>query len=122
MSETEKKAEMKKVNGVFEMRVKSAKGKEGIWTIDFKKVRPFSTDSASVERVAKEMLIIRFPSSRAGGNRLQGTRQGQGRCHHLPLRRHFPERQSLPFSPIANCLFLRFPYFSFPTASSTDRR
>lgn len=37
MPEAEKKAEMKKVNGVFEMRVKNSKGKEGIWTIDFKK-------------------------------------------------------------------------------------
>lgn len=29
---------MKKVNGIFEMRVKNSKGKEGIWTIDLKKV------------------------------------------------------------------------------------
>lgn len=39
MSETERKADMKKVNGIFEMRVKNSKGKEGIWTIDLKKVR-----------------------------------------------------------------------------------
>lgn len=29
---------MKKVNGIFEMRVKNAKGKEGVWTVDMKKV------------------------------------------------------------------------------------
>ena len=104
---------MKKVNGVFEMRVKSAKGKEGIWTIDFKKVRSFSTASATLERVVKEMLIIRSSSTRAGGNRLQGSRQGQGRCHHLPLRRHLPERQSPYFSTISNCLFLQFPLSAF---------
>lgn len=39
MSEKEKKENMKKVNGIFEMRVKSGK-KEGVWTIDLKKVRP----------------------------------------------------------------------------------
>ncbi|GAA5999741.1 SCP2 sterol-binding domain-containing protein [Rhodotorula paludigena] len=36
MSEKEKKENMKKVNGIFEMRVKSGK-KEGVWTIDLKK-------------------------------------------------------------------------------------
>ena len=39
MSPEEKAGDMKMVNGIFEMRVKNAKGKEGIWTIDFKKVR-----------------------------------------------------------------------------------
>lgn len=39
MTEAEKKGEIKKVNGIFEMRVKNGKGKEGIWTIDLKKVR-----------------------------------------------------------------------------------
>lgn len=39
MSPAEKTADLKKVNGIFEMRVKNAAGKEGIWTIDFKKVR-----------------------------------------------------------------------------------
>lgn len=38
MTEAEKKADMKKVNGVFEMKIKNAAGKEGIWTVDFKKV------------------------------------------------------------------------------------
>lgn len=38
MSDAEKKEQMKKVNGIFEMRVKSTAGKEGIWTIDMKKV------------------------------------------------------------------------------------
>ncbi|GAA5980772.1 hypothetical protein JCM11641_002642 [Rhodosporidiobolus odoratus] len=37
MGEKEKKDQMKKVNGIFEMRVKNAKGKEGVWTIDLKK-------------------------------------------------------------------------------------
>jgi hypothetical protein len=37
MSDAEKKDNMKKVNGIFEMRVKQG-GKEGIWTIDLKKV------------------------------------------------------------------------------------
>ncbi|GAA5827402.1 hypothetical protein JCM11251_003795 [Rhodosporidiobolus azoricus] len=37
MSDKEKQEQMKKVNGVFEMRVKNAKGKEGVWTIDLKK-------------------------------------------------------------------------------------
>lgn len=37
MTEAEKKGEIKKVNGIFEMRVKNGKGKEGIWTIDLKK-------------------------------------------------------------------------------------
>ncbi|BGP17567.1 hypothetical protein JCM10213v2_005600 [Rhodosporidiobolus nylandii] len=36
MGEKEKKDQMKKVNGIFEMRVKSGK-KEGVWTIDLKK-------------------------------------------------------------------------------------
>ncbi|KAK4702333.1 hypothetical protein P7C70_g3891, partial [Phenoliferia sp. Uapishka_3] len=31
------KGEMKKVNGIFEFKVKNAKGKEGVWTIDMKK-------------------------------------------------------------------------------------
>ncbi|KAL8278815.1 hypothetical protein RQP46_008884 [Phenoliferia psychrophenolica] len=37
MPPAELKSEMKKVNGIFEMKVKSAKGKEGVWTIDMKK-------------------------------------------------------------------------------------
>jgi hypothetical protein len=42
MSEKEKKDNMKKVNGIFEMRLKNKEGKESIWTIDLKKVRrPF---------------------------------------------------------------------------------
>lgn len=38
MTDAEKKADLKKVNGVFEMRVKNSKGKEGIWTVDMKKI------------------------------------------------------------------------------------
>ncbi|GAA5924789.1 hypothetical protein JCM1841_004148 [Sporobolomyces salmonicolor] len=37
MSESEKKDNMKKTNGIFEMRVKNKAGKEGTWTIDLKK-------------------------------------------------------------------------------------
>ncbi|MBW0526551.1 hypothetical protein O181_066266 [Austropuccinia psidii MF-1] len=37
MSEAEKKAQMKKINGVFQLNVKGSNGKEGQWTIDFKK-------------------------------------------------------------------------------------
>ncbi|GAA5884765.1 hypothetical protein JCM16303_005264 [Sporobolomyces ruberrimus] len=37
MSEKEKKDNMKKVNGIFEMRLKNKEGKESIWTIDLKK-------------------------------------------------------------------------------------
>ncbi|OJT02441.1 Fatty acid-binding protein [Trametes pubescens] len=35
-SDEEKKSQIKKVNGVFEMRVKNAEGTEGVWTIDLK--------------------------------------------------------------------------------------
>ncbi|GAA5844416.1 hypothetical protein JCM5353_008290 [Sporobolomyces roseus] len=37
MSDAEKKENMKKVNGIFEMRLKNKEGKEQIWTIDLKK-------------------------------------------------------------------------------------
>ncbi|KAH9815893.1 SCP2 sterol-binding domain-containing protein [Melampsora americana] len=37
MPEAEKKAQMKKVNGIFQLNVKGTSGKEGQWTIDFKK-------------------------------------------------------------------------------------
>jgi len=36
-SEEEKKAQIKKTNGIFQLQVKNAEGKEGIWTIDLKK-------------------------------------------------------------------------------------
>ncbi|KAI0833657.1 sterol-binding-like protein [Trametes gibbosa] len=36
-SDEERKAQIKKTNGIFEMRVKNAEGKEGVWTIDLKK-------------------------------------------------------------------------------------
>ncbi|KZS92406.1 sterol-binding-like protein [Sistotremastrum niveocremeum HHB9708] len=36
-TETEKKAQIKKVNGIFELRIKNEEGKEGVWTIDLKK-------------------------------------------------------------------------------------
>jgi len=36
-SETEKKNQIKKSNGIFELRVKNEEGKEGVWTIDLKK-------------------------------------------------------------------------------------
>jgi len=35
-SEDEKKAQIKKTNGIFELRVKNAAGQEGVWTIDLK--------------------------------------------------------------------------------------
>ncbi|PSR71369.1 hypothetical protein PHLCEN_2v12745 [Hermanssonia centrifuga] len=35
-SEDQKKAQIKKTNGIFELRVKNAEGKEAIWTIDMK--------------------------------------------------------------------------------------
>lgn len=35
-SDEEKKAQIKKTNGIFELRVKNAEGKEGVWTIDLK--------------------------------------------------------------------------------------
>jgi len=34
---------MKKVNGIFEMRLKNKEGKEQIWTIDLKKVNSSAT-------------------------------------------------------------------------------
>jgi len=33
----ERKNQMKKVNGIFQLNVKSSAGKEGTWTIDFKR-------------------------------------------------------------------------------------
>ncbi|KAF9519688.1 hypothetical protein BS47DRAFT_1336781 [Hydnum rufescens UP504] len=35
-NERARQEQMKKVNGIFELRAKSADGKEGIWTIDLK--------------------------------------------------------------------------------------
>ncbi|KAL4247993.1 SCP2 sterol-binding domain superfamily protein [Abortiporus biennis] len=35
-SEEEKKAQIKKTNGIFELRVKNDAGKEAVWTIDLK--------------------------------------------------------------------------------------
>ncbi|KAI0749604.1 sterol-binding-like protein [Daedaleopsis nitida] len=35
-SEQEKKSQIKKTNGIFEMRVKNVEGKEAVWTIDLK--------------------------------------------------------------------------------------
>ncbi|KIP08218.1 hypothetical protein PHLGIDRAFT_117428 [Phlebiopsis gigantea 11061_1 CR5-6] len=35
-NEQEKKNQIKKTNGIFELRIKNAEGKEGIWTIDLK--------------------------------------------------------------------------------------
>ncbi|KAG0150466.1 hypothetical protein CROQUDRAFT_652399 [Cronartium quercuum f. sp. fusiforme G11] len=37
MSDAEKKAQIKKVNGIFQFNVKGTGGKVGQWTIDFKK-------------------------------------------------------------------------------------
>lgn len=46
MTEAEKKTEMKKVNGIFEMKVKNSAGKEGVWTIDVKKEGTVYTGAA----------------------------------------------------------------------------
>ncbi|OCH93052.1 sterol-binding-like protein [Obba rivulosa] len=35
-NDEERKAQIKKTNGIFELRIKNAEGKEGIWTIDLK--------------------------------------------------------------------------------------
>ncbi|KAI0787961.1 sterol-binding-like protein [Fomes fomentarius] len=35
-NEQEKKSQIKKTNGIFELRVKNAEGKEAVWTIDLK--------------------------------------------------------------------------------------
>jgi len=37
LSEDEKKAQIKKTNGIFQLNVKNADGKEAVWTIDMKK-------------------------------------------------------------------------------------
>ncbi|KAG8800851.1 hypothetical protein FRC16_001920 [Serendipita sp. 398] len=37
MSDAEKQAQIKKVNGVFQFQIKNAEGKEENWTIDLKK-------------------------------------------------------------------------------------
>jgi len=36
-TDEEKKAQIKKTNGIFELRIKNNEGKEGVWTIDLKK-------------------------------------------------------------------------------------
>ncbi|KAG7099983.1 hypothetical protein E1B28_001776 [Marasmius oreades] len=36
-SDTERQAQIKKTNGIFELNVKNAEGKESTWTIDMKK-------------------------------------------------------------------------------------
>ncbi|EJD06779.1 sterol-binding-like protein [Fomitiporia mediterranea MF3/22] len=36
-SDAEKNAQIKKANGIFELRIKNEEGKEGVWTIDLKK-------------------------------------------------------------------------------------
>ncbi|KDQ57037.1 hypothetical protein JAAARDRAFT_281365 [Jaapia argillacea MUCL 33604] len=36
-SDEEKKAQIQKTKGIFELRIKNAEGKEGVWTIDLKK-------------------------------------------------------------------------------------
>ncbi|KAK4688424.1 hypothetical protein P7C73_g1684, partial [Tremellales sp. Uapishka_1] len=36
MSETEKKAQIKKTNGLFQLNVKNSEGKEAVWVIDLK--------------------------------------------------------------------------------------
>ncbi|EIW72174.1 sterol-binding protein [Tremella mesenterica] len=36
MSENDKKAQIKKTNGIFQLNIKNAEGKEGIWVIDLK--------------------------------------------------------------------------------------
>ncbi|KAF8512248.1 sterol-binding-like protein [Gautieria morchelliformis] len=36
-SDVEKKTQIKKTNGIFELRMKNPEGKEAIWTIDLKK-------------------------------------------------------------------------------------
>jgi len=36
-SETERKSQIKKTNGIFEMQIKNSKGEERTWTIDLKK-------------------------------------------------------------------------------------
>ncbi|KAH8118163.1 sterol-binding-like protein [Phellopilus nigrolimitatus] len=37
LSEAEKKAQIKKANGIFELRIKNDEDKEAVWTIDMKK-------------------------------------------------------------------------------------
>jgi len=37
LPEKEKKDSIKKANGVFEMHIKNKEGKEGVWTLEFKK-------------------------------------------------------------------------------------
>lgn len=39
MADSEKKAQMKKVNGIFQLNVKGSGKEKGVWTIDFKKVQ-----------------------------------------------------------------------------------
>jgi len=36
-SDAEKKQQIKKTNGIFELRIKNKEGKEAVWTIDLKK-------------------------------------------------------------------------------------
>ncbi|TFY72268.1 hypothetical protein EVG20_g739 [Dentipellis fragilis] len=46
-SEAEKKTQIKKTNGIFELRVKNAAGEEGVWTIDMKNTGTITKGPAS---------------------------------------------------------------------------
>lgn len=36
-SDLERETQIKKTNGIFELRIKNSEGEEGVWTIDLKK-------------------------------------------------------------------------------------
>ncbi|KAA1467675.1 sterol-binding-like protein [Dentipellis sp. KUC8613] len=46
-SDAEKKTQIKKTNGIFELRVKNAAGEEGVWTIDMKNTGTITKGPAS---------------------------------------------------------------------------
>ena len=95
MPEAELKSEMKKVNGIFEMKVKNAKGKEGVWTIDMKKVRRFAASPLSMEHVSsrtsrvQEGKVYKGPAKPKVGDLLVSLRSDRG-THRCARRRTSP--------------------------------
>ncbi|PAV16466.1 sterol-binding protein [Pyrrhoderma noxium] len=74
-SETEKKAQIKKANGIFELQIKNGAGQQGVWTIDLKNTGSVFKGSVPKPKKADVTVILSDETfCQLADNKLDGQR------------------------------------------------
>ncbi|KAJ7903615.1 SCP2 sterol-binding domain-containing protein [Mycena olivaceomarginata] len=79
-SDVDKAAQLKKTNGIFQLQVKNAEGKEENWTIDLKKTGTVykgpAKPKADVTIILSDETLMDLASGKTKGNMMLATKLG----------------------------------------------